>query len=270
MPDDVSCWPTIDDVDDPRLAPLRDLRSGGRGPDALLVIEGGLAVARALAGPLAVRAVVGTVSQLGRLDAAMLPTEVWQVSASLLREVVGFDFHRGVIALAQRPPPEPPWLDALLGKPQWTAVVLERLADPANVGAVIRTAAALGVEVVVCDPAGADPFGRRALRASMGHALVRTPWVADLAATVGRLAACGAQVLAATTADDAVALPDVVRAPRTVILLGNEGAGLSDALLAASSARVTIPIAAGSDSLNVAAAAAIMLYGLRGATRPDP
>ncbi|MBL4685233.1 MAG: hypothetical protein JKY37_11630, partial [Nannocystaceae bacterium] len=115
------CWPTIDEVGDPRLAPLRDLRSAARSPDALLVIEGGLAVARALAGPLAVRAVVGTASQLGRLDAALLPSEVWQVRAPLLREVVGFDFHRGVIALAQRPPPEPSWLVELLKKPRWTA-----------------------------------------------------------------------------------------------------------------------------------------------------
>ncbi|MEM6995882.1 MAG: RNA methyltransferase [Myxococcota bacterium] len=258
-------WPQIEDAVDERLTALRDLPSRAGTRSEVVIIEGATAVGRALVGPLPLLAVVGTASHLSRLPAAQLPADVWQVEASLLSAVMGFDFHRGVVALAERPRGEPPGLTAALARPAWTIVVVERLADPANVGAIVRTAAVLGVDAVVCDAAGADPFARRALRASMGHALVDPPWVAeDLPAAVARLSDAGGQIVATTTDSTATSLPEFVAADKTAVLFGNEGSGLSAALAARADAAVTIPIAPGSDSLNVAAAVAIVAYALRG------
>jgi len=228
-----------------------------------LVAEGAIIVQRALAGPCTVTAVVGTAAQLARLQATQLPERVLEVSASLLSTVMGFDFHRGVVALVDRPPRCPTHVETVLAADSWTALVIERLADPANVGAVLRTAAALGTELVVCDAAGADPFGRRALRASMGHALVRSPWVCgDLPRTVARLRSHGATVLVATVGSQSVDLATVVGANKLALVVGNEGDGLSPALLALADGGVMIPVAPGTDSLNVAAATAILLYTL--------
>ncbi len=264
MTEAVRSWPTLVEVDDPRLAPLRNLPDRAPTEHDPLVIEGAIAVQRALGGPVRVHSVFGTATQLTRLGACVAGAEaVFTVDAALLRAVMGFPFHRGVVALAQRPPAMPTTVPSVLQRSRWTELMLERLADPANVGAVIRTAAALGVDLVVCDEQGADPYGRRALRASMGHALVRNPWVADLRQAATQLADAGARVIAATTEPDACPLPELQRADRTVLALGNEGDGLSAPLRGLAHQAVTIPIDDAADSLNVAAAAAIFTYALR-------
>lgn len=249
---------TIEDPADPRLDPIRDV--AGRRPDASVIVEGTIAVARALQGPATVRAVFGTASRLARLDLQQIPT-VCELEAEVLRAALGFDFHRGVVAVVDRPAPRPHRVESILGRPRWTVAVLERLADPTNVGAILRSAAALGIDLVVCDEAGADPYERRAIRASMGHGLLRPPWVAHVHTVLAELARHGATVWAATT-ENASAVSSCTRSDRTVVLLGNEGTGLSAQTLAVATERVMIPIQPDTDSLNVAAAAAVFFYSL--------
>jgi len=257
-------WPQVTDPEDPRLAALVDLptrRGGSRGP---LVAEGAIVVQRALAGPCAVMLVVGTASQLARLERGDLPEQVLEASAAMLSEVMGFDFHRGVVALVERPPRCPPQVEAVLARETWTALLVERLADPANVGAIVRTAAALGTDLVVCDAAGADPYTRRALRASMGHALVALPWVCDdLRGVVRRMQDAGATVLAATLDARSADVATVRRPAKLGLVVGNEGQGITPSLVALCDGGVMVPVAPGTDSLNVAAATAILLHSLR-------
>ncbi len=140
------------------------------------------------------------------------------------------------------------------------------IVDPTNVGAAIRSAAALGFEGIVLDPRCADPLYRRAVKVSMGavfavpHARA-TRWPADLAA----LRDNGFALWALTPAVGAVDLEQIAASPpeRVALLVGTEGPGLSGHALAAADTQVRIPMQAGVDSLNVAAAAAVACYALR-------
>jgi tRNA G18 (ribose-2'-O)-methylase SpoU len=145
-------------------------------------------------------------------------------------------------------------------------VVIEDVVDHTNVGAVLRNAAALGWDGVLLAPRAADPLYRRAVKVSMG-AVFTLPWarLTDWAGTPALLRAAGFTTVALTLAEDAVDLADVAvrqRASggRTAIMLGTEGAGLSTRWTRGADIRAMIPMRAGIDSLNVAAASAIACY----------
>jgi len=144
--------------------------------------------------------------------------------------------------------------------------VLEGLNDAENLGSIARSALALGIDGLLLDPRCADPFYRRSVRVSMGHILalpfaVLSDWPADLA----RVRAAGYTTVALTPAADAVDLAsiDPREHPRTAVLLGAEGPGLTPEAQAAARVRAKIPMREGVDSLGVAAAAAIAFATLR-------
>jgi tRNA G18 (ribose-2'-O)-methylase SpoU len=262
----------ITDAADPRVADFRDLVAGDRRPGTPrgtgpVIVEGVPAVQRLLASPYRVRAVLGVPGRLAALD---LPEGVpaYEADKWLLSEVIGFRLTRGVLASADRRPPED--LDALLAGPDPAAprrlAVLEGLNDAENLGSVARSAVALGVDGLVLDPRCADPLYRRAVRVSMGHVLalpfaVLPDWPAGLA----RLHDAGYLTVALTPAADAVDLAaiDPHRHPRTAVLLGAEGPGLTPEAQRAARVRARIPMRAGVDSLGVAAAAAVAFASLR-------
>ncbi len=197
---------------------------------------------------------------------------MYAVPPSTMAAVVGFHLNRGVLAVADRvPAPDPAELAAMSAAARLLAV-LEGVNDHENLGALFRNAAALGVDGVALGPRCADPLYRRSVRVSMGHVLQvpfgvlpeRPPWPAAL----GLLRDAGLRIVALTPRPDAVPLAEANLAGRRVaLLLGAEGTGLSAAALAASDDRVRIPMAAGVDSLNVATAAAVAFYALRGRLR---
>ena len=202
--------------------------------------------AAALAGPL------------GRVQA-----DVLVVDPAVLKGVTGFDFHRGCLALVERP--RALTLDDLPA--QGCVVGLEGVGNPDNVGGLFRTAAAFDVAAMILDRTTGDPFYRKALRTSMGAALrlpfVRVPgWVG----TIRRLREDGWIVAALTPSHDADPLDgaacDLASSPRRVLLAGSEGAGLSPETLAIADYRLRIPIASDVDSLNVTVAAGIALARL--------
>jgi tRNA G18 (ribose-2'-O)-methylase SpoU len=178
--------------------------------------------------------------------------------------VVGFHLNRGVLASADRAPV--PAVPELLARARRIAV-LEGVNDHENLGALFRNAAALGVHGVLLAYGCADPLYRRSVRVSMGHVL-RVPF-ASLPAWpegLGAVRAAGFTLLALTPRPLSVPLAelDPAMVPRTALMVGAEGPGLSDTALAAADLRVRIPMEPGVDSLNVATAAAVAFHHLRG------
>jgi tRNA G18 (ribose-2'-O)-methylase SpoU len=150
-------------------------------------------------------------------------------------------------------------------------LVLEDIVDHTNVGAAFRAAAGLGADAVLVTPRCADPLYRRSVRVSMGT-VFQVPWTrlpeeADGGWAAGRelLHGAGLHLAALALADGAVALDEfaAARPPQVALLMGAEGDGLSRRALAAADTVVTIPMAGGVDSLNVASAAAVALWALR-------
>ena len=144
-------------------------------------------------------------------------------------------------------------------------VILEDIVDHTNVGAIFRSVAALGADAVLVTPRCADPLYRRSVRVSMGT-VFQVPWtrLPEWADARDLLTAHGFRVAALALADDAVTLRALAADPpeRLALVFGAEGDGLSRQALAAADTVVTIPMAHGVDSLNVAAAAAVALYAL--------
>jgi tRNA G18 (ribose-2'-O)-methylase SpoU len=178
-----------------------------------------------------------------------------------MAQAVGFHLNRGVLAAARRAPERS---IAQVVDGARTVVVLEGVNDHENVGAIFRNAAGLDVDAVVFGSGCADPLYRRAVRVSMGHALLvpyarTTDWPSEL----NTLHQLGFRLLAMTPGSDAATLPaamTAVRDERVAILVGAEGPGLSHAAMKASDLRVRIPMSRGTDSLNVATAAALAFY----------
>ncbi len=193
---------------------------------------------------------------------------VYSGPGELLAELTGYALHRGLIASMERPPlPDP----VTLLKNARRIVVLENVVDPTNVGAIFRSVSAIGADAVLVTPRCSDPFYRRAIRVSMGTVL-QVPWTrigvgagtAEWPATRDLLTASGFHIAALALSEDAVSLRDfAANAPeRVALVLGTEGAGLTQDALDAADTIVQIPMRHGIDSLNVAAAAAVAMYAL--------
>ena len=269
----------------------------------LFVAEGSLAVERLLASRFRTRALLVTESALERLrsaiDAAAAnsassgtaapsgviaplpdtavpadtiapPPDVYVTGSSELRRITGFRFHRGCLALGERPadgstpgglpPPR-------AGAP---VVALDAVADPDNVGSIFRSAAAFGAAGVLLSPRCADPLYRKAIRTSMATTLSLPFEIAgadEWPGSLERLRNAGARPIALTPAGDAADLEAFARSQDQgpfVLIAGNEGDGVSQPVLERCDATVRIPLDPAVDSLNVATAVAIALYRLCG------
>ena len=260
----------VTDPSDPRLADyvsLRDsrLRSGLEASEGLFIAEGEKIIRRAIEAGyrprsllLARRWIPGLRDLLDRAD-----VPVYVASEALAERVTGFHVHRGALASVWRGPARP--VEPLLRLDR--VVVCEDIVDHANLGAIIRNAAGLGWDAVLVSARSADPLYRRAVKASMGTVFA-LPWARlDAAQGPETLRAAGFEVVAGSLGPGAVGLDgyaaEVRQRPRRVALLvGSEGPGLTDDWLDAADVCVTIPMARGVDSLNVAAATAILCHAL--------
>lgn len=191
---------------------------------------------------------------------------VYVGDGDLIEQFTGFHLHRGALASMQRPVlPEV----AEVLRTARTVAVIEDIVDHTNVGALFRSAAALGVDAVLVTPQCADPLYRRSIRVSMGT-VFQVPWTRLEAwphAGVELLHEAGFDVLALALTDGAVALEHLDLGPdrKVAFVLGAEGHGLKPATLAAVDQHVVIPMAGGVDSLNVAAASAVVFWQRRAA-----
>lgn len=258
----------ITDPADARVDDFRDLNSVDRRPDlptgkGLVIAEGVLVVQRMVASRFAPHAFLGTDRRLAELgpDIAEVTAPFYRASAEVMAEVVGFHLNRGVLAAARRPP-EQTASEIVAGAR--TVAILEGVNDHENLGSIFRNGAGLGVDAVIFGAGCADPLYRRAVRVSMGHALLlpyarAARWPDDLQ----MLRDNGFRILAMTPDPAARVLAEVLgdlTGDKVAILVGAEGPGLTAAALRASDARVRIPMSRGTDSLNVATAAALAFY----------
>jgi tRNA G18 (ribose-2'-O)-methylase SpoU len=185
-----------------------------------------------------------------------------------LEEITGYVVHRGALAAMSRLPLEPAadLLARVAERPPCRVAVFEDLVSHTNLGAAMRSAAALGVDAVLVTPRCADPLYRRAIRVSMGT-VFQVPWtrIDPWPGGVSTLQEQGFVVATLALADDAVGLDELAADPpeRLALVLGTEGDGLSHHTIAAADLTVTIPMAGGVDSLNVAAAGAVAAWALR-------
>lgn len=257
------------DLDDPRLEAYRDIGAA----DALLarglfVAEGRLVVDRLVRGRrhllhslLLTETAAGAMAPtLAALD---LTTPVFVVPQAVMNGVVGFNIHRGCLALAARPLSR--GLEALAWSSLDRIVIAEGVNNPDNIGGLFRNAASLGAQAIVLGPGCGDPLYRKAIRTSMA-ATLSLPWVTAAAwpEALDVVRAAGLAVVACTPDADAGSLYDVMMPVRAAVLVGAEGDGLTPAARARSDIAVRIPMQGEMDSLNVATAAAIVLSTLAG------
>lgn len=285
----------LDTVDDPRLADYRDLtdvslRRVSEPAGGLYIAESSKVLARALSAGHRPRSVL--VQEKFLADALSLvgdDAEVYVVSAEIAEQVTGYTVHRGLLASMHRPAPasvEEVVRDARLvvvledivdhtnvrcfktqkAKNRSRIAILEGVTDHTNVGALFRSAAALGVDAVLVTPDCADPLYRRSVRVSMGT-VFQVPWtrIPEWPAGMDVLKDAGYVVAGMTLGEGAITLDELVAEDheKLALVFGSEGFGITartDALL---DRRVTIPMMSGVDSLNVAAASAVTFYATK-------
>lgn len=264
----------VGDLDDPRLADYAHLRAPSRRmalerERGIFTVEGRLSIEALLHSTYQVRSLFVAEEHVQRVaDLVGTDAPIYTMPARAMEGVTGVHFHRGVLAVAERPT-LPTIAEVVRGAAR--LLVLEAVNDHENIGALFRNAAAFGVDAVILDPMTTDPLYRRSTRVSLGHVL-RVPFArvpdGEWPAALGELGAAGFVTVALTPDDQAEPLGGLVaeEPPRLALLLGAEGPGLTPAALAAADRVVRIPMAAGVDSVNVATAAAIALSALFGIT----
>ena len=261
----------LEAADDPRVADyvsLSDaaLRQSSDPENGRYIAESSKVIRRALASGHAPRSFLMAPKWLAGMQdvfAAHPQVPIFTGSDATLEAVTGFHVHRGALAAMNRP--DPLSLEELLTGTSRIAI-LEDIVDHTNLGAIFRSAAALGIDAVLLTPRCADPLYRRSIRVSMG-AVFQVPWVrleswpdelAELRAAGFTIAAM--ELTAHSVGIDAV---EAGTADKLALVLGTEGAGVSVAALEKADLTVMIPMRPGVDSLNVAAASAVAFWELR-------
>lgn len=265
---------SIDSADDPRIAMYRALPKSQYAADSgLFITEGDKVTERMFGGRFQPHSLLLETSQVEPFQAIASPElPIYVVEREIMLATVGFKFHRGVMGCGYRGrlasleevvPPAP--RHCLLA-------VCPELHDPTNLGTLIRTALALGVDALLLGKSCADPLSRRVIRVSMGAALhlplvPLESWDRHLPRLRDEF-----QIELCATVLDATAEPleGFSRSPRTAVLFGSEGHGLSTEIISLCQRRVTIPMPPSTDSLNAAVAAGIFLYHFALTPAPFP
>nr|WP_218877264.1 RNA methyltransferase [Nocardioides marinisabuli] len=256
----------VSDPDDPRLRDYRDLRDVQLRKDleaehGLFLAEGEKVVRRAVESGYAARSFLMAPRWLDGLADVLERSEApcFVLSEDLAEQVTGFHVHRGALASLERRPLPP--VDAVLEGAR-SVLVLEDIVDHTNVGAILRSGAALGFDAALLAPRCADPLYRRAIKVSMG-AVFTLPWtrLPGWRDALPSLSERGFTTVALTLADDAVPVEEAVAGlDKVALVLGSEGHGLSERWQDSADRRAVIPMHEGIDSLNVAAASAVACY----------
>jgi tRNA G18 (ribose-2'-O)-methylase SpoU len=274
----VACFTHVSDPRDPRLTDYLsltdvELRKSLEAEHGLFVAEGEKVIRRAVAAGYRVRSLLATEQKAAGLAdlAAVCGGPAYVLPAPVAEQLTGYHVHRGALAAMDRRP-LPTVAEVLAGttrkRPARRVLVLEDIVDHGNVGGIFRCAAALGVDGVILSPRCADPLYRRAVKVAMGAVFAvpyarMTDWYRGLA----ELRAAGFRLLALTPDQSATAIEEASQGERVALMLGTEGDGLSSRWLHEADEPVCIPMdlsamAAGVDSLNVVAAAAIACHSL--------
>ena len=258
---------TVDSLDTPDLEPYRTLRRPWSHRErGLFIAEGNIVAQRFLESPLQAISMLVTPEWFARCRALIEkrpePMRVFIADPKLLETIVGFRCHQGIMALGTVP--QSLTLEVVLEKTPAPRllVAVDHLASAENTGVLVRNCAACGVGALIVGETSADPYLRRAVRNSMG-AVFHLPivYASDLAATLTDLGKRhGFRVMAAHPRPGSAKLQDADFADDCCIVFGHESEGISEKVLQACGRSITIPMAPGIDSFNVACACAVILY----------
>jgi len=252
---------------DQRLLPYQKLAErANRKANERFIVEGRFLVERLLASPFKTESIVTDATRLATLPTTWTDqAPIYVLPRSEIDQLVGFDFHRGMLACGRRV--SLPEFDKLVPAASAEAllVICCRVVDPTNMGAIMRNCAAFGADAVLLGPGCADPFSRRVLRVSMGATLSLGIAISNcLDDDLTQLTTQhGVTLVASILNDKARPLAEIEKIARVGLVIGNEGWGLPDDVVAACQQHVTIPMASNVDSLNVAVASGIFLYHFR-------
>lgn len=248
-------------IDDFRCLTDQQWRSHHEAEHGMFIAEGLTTIHRALAEGLVLRSVLTGTKWVGAVRALGVPDDrIIEQADTDIEALTGYAVHRGALAAFERP--RMPDAETLMASAS-RLIITENIVDHANIGSIMRVAAAFGFDGVVLSSACADPLYRRAVKVSMGT-IFRVAWTRTDDA-VDRARDHGLTTLALTpdsSAMDIRTLDATSRSQRIAVLLGSEGPGLLGSTLDRATMRVRIPMANGVDSLNVAAAAAVACYEL--------
>jgi tRNA G18 (ribose-2'-O)-methylase SpoU len=260
---------SIRDVTDDRLTGYRDLtdvalRTRVEPTSGVYIAESAAVIERAVnAGhsPVSVLMEDKWLDRMTPILAGAGDIPVFVGDSALLEQITGFHVHRGALALMHRP--LLPSVDEVITRAQ-RILVLEDIVDHTNVGAIIRSAAGLGFDGFLISPRCADPLYRRSVRVSMGT-VFDLPWtrLSSWPTDLQTLRDAGFSVVAMTPRSDVIDLDSFDPPDRVALVLGTEGDGLSTRAMDQADVMVRIPMRNGVDSLNVAAAAAVVCWHLR-------
>ncbi|MFI6286376.1 TrmH family RNA methyltransferase [Streptomyces sp. NPDC051018] len=263
---------TVEDPDDPRLSDYTgltdvELRRKREPAEGLFIAEGEKVIRRARDAGYEMRSMLLSAKWVDVMKDVIdeLPAPVYAVSPDLAERVTGYHVHRGALASMQRKP-LPTAGELLAHRAGRRVVIFEDIVDHANMGAAFRNAAALGIDSVFLTPRCADPLYRRSVKVSMG-AVFSVPWtrLESWPEDAELFRQHGFTTAALCLAENSISIDELAarRIEKLALMLGTEGEGLSTDALRAADEWVRIPMAAGVDSLNVAAASAVAFYATR-------
>lgn len=258
----------IESIDDPRIVAYRNLRDRTLRGECVFIAEGEVVAERLLASEYGTESLLVSeqfAEKFTRLAAGRIP--VYVGPEPLLVEIVGFNFHRGVLAVGCRPA-QSPTLDQFMApvdlSKRLSLVICPEVTKPDNLGLIFRSAGGFGIDGIILGDRCCDPFSRRALRVSMG-AVLHVPFIrsADVLVDMARLRKEWSVELLATVLDPrAEPLAGLQWPQRAGLLMGNETAGLRADCLSLCDRLVTVPMDPRVDSLNLGVAAGIFMYDL--------
>ena len=257
---------TIRSLDDPRIEVYRDLPLHSQVEDRdHFVAEGQWLVERLLESRLSVDSIFVEPNRAEDFVAKVCnDIPIYVAERDLFQQVLGFKFHRCVLACGQRPARLSIQDLQLMPEENRLIVACDRVNDPENLGGILRTCAAFGIGIVLLGPGTTDPFRRRVIRVSMGTTFgMEIVCSDDLRSDLETLRNHGYQVVCSVLDDEAIPLRNFSPNAGTVLLLGNEGQGVSAELAASCDHKITIPMEVGIDSLNVVVASGILLYQMK-------
>ena len=270
----------VDDVSDERIEVFLGLRdkalrqrreAPGGDMDGVFIAEGDIVIERAAAAGYRLESVLIDAARARPLPSVVAASPVYAATPEVLDEIAGFGSYRGALGcFARRPVPSAE--DVLADATLRSFAVVEGVNNPTNLGVLLRSASAFGIDALLLSPGSCDPLSRRCCRVSMGEGFAMAhAWLPEFPAGLDVLAGHDVEVWALTPSQDAEDISTLAVDPgqRVGLLIGAEGPGLSEGALAAARRRVRIPMSGAVDSLNAGAASAVGFYALQQARRAE-
>ncbi len=248
----------VDDLDIHELKIYQQLRDNAFTPDNSFIADSPKVINKLLETPIQVKSILATKEYYDTYQALLSTKDIprlYLADKKLMQEIVGHKIHHNAMMHGIRPEETP--LDEL-GE---NIIMLDEISSTENIGSIARSAAALGVDSYLLPKQGPHPYGRRALRVSMGHmGMLRTHLYEDIFTTLKALKDRGYTIFAAEVTPDSIPLCEIQVPKKWVLLMGHEGKGISKEVLRVCDKEVKIEMTEGVKSFNVSVAASILMY----------